>query len=424
MVQAANKTPGSGLKFKRNYLTSFCMGFTSGAPYLVPLTLVQSWLTTANVSLALIGAMSLVRLPYSLKILWAFWLDSYDPPVFKSLGRRRGWILISQLGVIAGLLILSLQTPTDLYAVAGACLFITFTSATQDVVVDAYRREDLADWELGAGSACYYWGYRLATLLVSGGGLMAAGYYHLDLSVIYRFVAVLMLIGPLTLLFSPEPKVDRPAPESLARTVLNPLLDFFRRCPAPLMVICFIFFYKFGDQFAATLQTTYLMTIGYDNFTIGQIVKICGTIAVLSGVALGGWGVSRLGLKASLWIFGFLQMISTLGYVVIYYLPVDKLFLGIFIAQENLAAGAGTSAFMAFMAGQTNRSFSAVQYALLSSFMALPTTLLASPSGLMADFYNWPLFFTICTVSALPGFLILYELTRKGVFAYDKFYQP
>ncbi|UQZ89051.1 AmpG family muropeptide MFS transporter [Deltaproteobacteria bacterium Smac51] len=409
---------GLSTVFKRSFVTSFCMGFTSGAPLLILLTLIQAWLTDGGIDVRAIGAMAAVGIPYSLKFLWAPWLDYYDPPLIGRLGRRRGWLLISQIDLMLGLIILSFINPSNLTLVAVVAFLICFASATQDVIVDAYRRDDLSDVELGVGSAYYQWGYRLGMLIVSGGGLLVAD--HIGWPWVFRSAAVLMLVGPLTLLFSPEPKVERPAaPASLAATVVEPLRDFFQR-PAPWLILLFIFFYKFGDQLASSLTTTFYMQLGYTKFTIGSVVKIFGTCATLTGVMIGGWAVLKFGLRVSLWLFGFLQMVSTLGFAVLYYLPVHPAALAVVISQENLAAGAGTSAFVAFMAGQTNRTFSATQYALLSALMALPRTLLSAPAGFLVKALNWPSFFILSTVMALPGFFILYHLTRRRVFAFEE----
>ncbi len=414
--------PPSGLSgwrliFKRNFITSFCMGFTSGAPLLVVLTLVQAWLTEAEVNIKAIGLLALTGLPYSLKFLWAPWLDYYDPGPLGRLGRRRGWLLVSQAGLMAGLLALSVLDPRHLPAVGAMALFIAFASATQDVVVDAYRRDDLTDPELGVGSAYYIWGYRLGMMVVSGGGLIAADAFGWAWT--FRGVALLILVGPLTLTFSPEPRVERPpAPTGVIQTVVEPLRDFFRR-PAPWWILSFIFFYKFGDQLATSLTTAFYLELGYSKTDIGAVVKGFGTLAILAGVMAGGWGVLKLGLRASLWLFGVYQMVTILGFVALWYLPVHPLSLALVISQENLSAGMGTSAFVAFMAGQTNRSFSATQYALLSALMALPRSLLSAPAGFLVDFLGWPGFFYFSTVTALPAFFILYHLTRRGVFAYD-----
>jgi len=398
---------------RRSLATSFLMGFTSGVPFLVIATLVQAWWVKAGLDLKVIGLLALTGLPYTFKWAWSFWLDVFDPPLFAAWGRRRGWLLLSQTVLFAGLWFLSFLDPGQVGAVFALCLGLAFASATQDVVVDAYRREDLADADLAPGSAAYIWGYRLGMLAVGGGGLMAAGV--LGLPTVFRLSAFLLLLGPLTLTFSPEPEGPRARPAGPAETVWRPLAQFFKR-PAAVQVLLFIFFYKFGDQLAASLTTAYYLTLGYEDFDIGAVSKIMGTLATLAGVALGGWGAARLGLKTSLWIFGFLQMVSTLGFVLLYYLPVHPAALGLVVGQENLAAGAGTSAFVAFMTGQTDRGFSASQYALLSSLMALPRTLLSAPAGWLAETLGWPGFYYLSTALALPGFVLLHHLSRRRVF--------
>ncbi|MDR3039055.1 MAG: AmpG family muropeptide MFS transporter, partial [Candidatus Adiutrix sp.] len=277
-----------------------------------------------------------------------------------------------------------------------------------------YRREDLADAALAPGSAAYIWGYRMGMLAVGGGGLVAAEAWGLP--AVFRLTALLMLVGPLTLAFSPEPDVPRPPPAGLAETVLRPLAGLFRR-PSAMAILLFIFFYKFGDQLAGSLTTAYYLQLGYSLGTIGRVSKSLAVLATLAGVALGGWGAGRLGLKASLWLFGFLQMVSTLGFALLYYLPVHPAALGLVVSQENLAAGAGTSAFVAFMAGQTDRGFTAAQYALLSSLMALPRTLLSAPAGWLAEALGWPGFYVLSAALALPGFVLLGHLSRRRVLA-------
>jgi len=389
------------------------MGFTSGVPLLVTGTLVQAWWLEAGLDLKAIGLLALTGLPYTFKWAWAFWLDACDPPLFSAWGRRRGWLLLSQAGLFLCLWLLSLVSPGQTGAVAAFCFGLAFTSATQDTVVDAYRREDLADTDLAPGSAAYIWGYRLGMLAVGGGGLMAAD--SLGLPLVFRLTALMLLLGPLTLTFSPEPEVPRERPAGLAETIGRPLTLFFRR-PAAVSILMFIFFYKFGDQLAGSLTTAYYLTLGYDKTVIGAVSKFLGAGATLAGVALGGWGAARLGLSTSLWIFGFLQMISTLGYVLLYYLPVQTAALGLVVGQENLAAGAGTSAFMAFMASQTDRGFTAAQYALLTSLMALPRTLLSAPAGWLVEGLGWPGFYYLSTALALPGLFLLWRLTLRRVF--------
>ena len=406
-------TPGPNRRRWRSLATSALMGFTSGVPLLVTLTLVQAWWKEAGLDLKTIGLLALAGLPYTFKWVWSFWLDTVAPPFFAAWGRRRGWLLMSQAGIFAGLWALSLLDPGQAEAVFALCLGLAFASATQDIVVDAYRREDLAETDLAPGSAAYIWGYRLGMLAVGGGGLMAAGY--VGFPTVFRLAAFLMLVGPLTLIFSPEPEIQRTRPAGLAETIWRPLALFFQR-PAAVSILLFIFFYKFGDQLAGSLTTAYYLDLGYEKEVIGSVSKILGFAATLAGVALGGWGAARLGLKTSLWLFGFLQMFSTLGFVLLYYLPAHPAALGLVVGQENLAAGAGTSAFVAFMAGQTDRGFSASQYALLSSLMALPRTLLSAPAGWLVETLGWPGFYYLGTALALPGFVLLFRLSRRRVF--------
>jgi PAT family beta-lactamase induction signal transducer AmpG len=288
--------------------------------------------------------------------------------------------------------------------VALAAFLVTFFSASQDIVVDAYRREDLADEELGLGSSLYINGYRVGMLLASGGGLIMAD--HLSFTMVYQIMALCMLPGILVTLLAREPGMPAGAPKSLAEAVFDPLNEYFRRDGA-LMILAFILFYKVGDTMAAAMTTPFYLEIGFTKSQIGTVVKLFGFWATIGGGLAGGMLMLHIGINRCLWIFGFLQAISTAGFAFLAVAGSNIAVLSSVIAFENLSGGMGTAAYAAFMASITNKRFTATQYALLSSLMGIPRVLAAAPTGYMAKHFGWITFFVICTFLAVPGLMLL-----------------
>jgi PAT family beta-lactamase induction signal transducer AmpG len=387
--------------------TSFLMGFTSGVPLVVVITLLQAWLKDGGLNLTTIGVLTLVSVPYSLKFLWAPCLDYLAP-----FGRRRqSWLLISQIFLILSLLGLSITDPLKVANVVVLAVSVSFWSATQDIAVDAYRREDFHYHELTAGSAAYIWGYRLGMVAVAGGGLILAD--HLGWRTAFTVTAGLILVGPLTLTFSPEPAASRGAPRTLQESVVGPLRDFFSRRD-PWLILAFILFYKLGEQLIGSLNTTFFMAAGYSKTQIGLIVKAFGLASTLAGVSLASCMVNRKGLIPCLWGFGWLQLANNACLMALWLLPAASHWLALFISLDHLVVGAGSTVFVAFLASQTNVSYTATQYALLTSLMALPRSLLSSPSGWLVDHMGWPCFYLLGAFLTLPGLTLLRILIRRG----------
>jgi PAT family beta-lactamase induction signal transducer AmpG len=387
--------------------TSLLMGFASGVPLVVVVTLLQAWFKDGGVDLTTIGLLTLVSLPYSLKFLWAPWLDWIAP-----FGRRRqSWLLISQAGVVCSLLGLSLTDPTDIARAAVLAVSVCFWSATQDVAVDAYRREDFLYEELTAGTAAYIWGYRLGMVAVAGGGLVLAD--QLGWAAAFKITAMLVLVGPLTLLFSPEPAVPGGSPKTLQESVVGPLRDFFSK-PDPWLVLAFILFYKLGEQLVGSLNTTFFMAAGYSKTQIGLIVKAFGLAGTLAGVSMAGLMVKKRGLVPCLWFFGWLQLANNACLTALWLLPPDDVWLALIISLDHLVVGAGSTVFVAFLASKTNVSYTATQFALLTSLMALPRSLLSSPSGWLVGQLGWPGFFMLGAALTLPGLFLLKLLIKRG----------
>jgi PAT family beta-lactamase induction signal transducer AmpG len=392
----------------RPLATRVVMGVTAGTPFVVVITLLQAWLKDGGVNLATIGALTLVGLPYSLKFIWAPILDYVAP-----FGRRRHfWLVVSQLWIIAALLGLSATSPSSIAQVAVLAFLVSFGSATQDIAIDAYRREDLFDHELASGSAAYLWGYRLGMVAVAGGGLVGAD--TLGWPTVYRIIAMLMLVGPATILFSPEPNAPGGRPRSFQESVLGPLRDFFGKSH-PWLLLGFIFFYKFGEQLIGSLNTTFFMDIGYTKTQIGVVVKAFGLASTLAGVSFASIWVRRRGLIPCLWIFGWAQLLNNACLTALWLLPPADGWLALFITIYHLVVGAGSTVFVAFLASQTNVSYTATQYALLTSLMALPRSLLSSPSGVLVTWMGWPLFYLLGAFLTLPGLIILRALIKRGL---------
>jgi len=388
--------------FSSRMLVALVMGFACGLPLLLTITVLQAWMKEEGVDLTVIGLMALVGLPYTVKFLWAPVLDRFTLPF---LGRRRGWLLVAQVALILSIAGLGFTDPGNSpWMVAFAAFLVTFFSASQDIVVDAYRREDLSDEELGLGSSLYVNGYRVGMLLASGGGLIMAD--HMPFSMVYLIMAACMLPGILTTLLAGEPEVTAGAPKTMKEAVIAPLADYFKRQGA-LWILAFILLYKIGDTMASAMTTPFYLDIGFTKTEIGAIVKLFGFWATIAGTLIGGVLMFRLGISRSLWVFGFLQAISTAGFALLARIGYNIPLLSGVIAFENLSSGMGTAAYMAFMASITNKKFTATQYALLSSLMGVPRVLASAPTGFFAKNIGWEGFFIGCTLIAIPGMLLL-----------------
>jgi PAT family beta-lactamase induction signal transducer AmpG len=383
-------------------LVTLLMGFACGLPLLLTISVLQAWMKEEGVDLTVIGMISLVGLPYTLKFLWAPVLDRFTLPF---LGRRRGWLLIAQVTLIFSISGLGFTDPVkNPWMMAFAAFLVTFFSASQDTVVDAYRREDLPDEELGLGSSLYVNGYRVGMLLASGGGLIMAD--HMPFFMVYQIMAVCMLPGVVTTLLAPEPEIHIGTPKTMREAVFDPLIEYFSRRGA-LWILAFILFYKIGDTMASAMTIPFYLDIGFSKTQIGMVVKLFGFWATVAGTLIGGVIMLRLGINRSLWAFGFFQAVSTAGFAVLAFFGNSLPLLSTVIAFENLSSGMGTAAFIAFMASITNKKFTATQYALLSSLMGVPRVMASAPTGFLAKNLGWETFFITCTLIAVPGMLLL-----------------
>ena len=383
-------------------LVALLMGFSCGLPLLLTITVLQAWMREEGVDLTVIGIMGLVGLPYTLKFLWAPFLDRFTLPF---LGRRKGWLILAQSALVLAIFALGFTSPArGPWMVAAAAFLVTFFSASQDIIVDAYRREDLSDAELGLGSSFYINGYRVGMLLASGGGLILAD--NMSYATVYQIMAACMLPGIIVTLLAPEPGLPAGTPQTLAEAVFEPLAEYFRRDSA-VLILTFILLYKIGDTMAAAMTTPFYLDIGFTKTQIGTVVKLFGFWATIAGGMIGGILMLRVGINRCLWGFGILQALSTSGFALLAVAGNSIAGLSAVIAFENLSSGMGTAAFAAYMASITNKKFTATQYALLSSLMGIPRVLASTPTGYMAKHFGWLYFFVFCTIIAIPGMLLL-----------------
>ncbi len=389
-------------------LVAFIMGFASGLPLLLIGSLLQAWMKESGVDLSTIGLFALVGLPYTLKFVWAPLMDRYVPPF---LGRRRGWLFVWQACLAASIALLAFSDPGHhLLAAALASLLLSFFSASQDIVIDAYRRESLADDEQGMGASLYVGGYRVGMLLASGGGLILADL--IGYSGTYLLMSASMLACVIATLLSSEPELEFGTPSSLRAAVVEPFLEYFRR-PYAIAILLFILLYKIGDIMASQMTTPFYLDLGFSKTEIGAIVKLFGFWATIAGTLVGGLMLMRIGLFAGLIGFGVLQGVSTAGFAWLTTIGHVDWALAAVVTLENFSGGLGTAAYIGFMASLTNKRFTATQYALLTSFMGMPRIFAAAPTGYMVESMGWATFFLFCASIAVPGLLLLYWLRQR-----------
>lgn len=412
------------------------LGFSSGLPlYLTSKDPLQAWLTQEGVGLEVIAAFSVAAIPYSLKFLWSPVLDRFVPPF---LGRRRGWLVITQAMLIVTLGLMAIQDPTNLQSIAvstptscpnagifkGLCDFwhtfvtlsqsplfltavlVTFFSASQDIVVDAYRTDVLPEVERGAGASLFLLGYRAAILVAGALTFYLASF--MPWRNVYLVMAGLMLIGLLTTLFAPEPTARIRPPQSIKDSVVLPFQEFFQRngSQRAILILIFIVVYKLGDSLLKTVATPFLLKL---SFTVAELAfpKALGIVAVIVGTLAGGAIMTQIGVNRSLWLFAVLQAIGNSAYVMLAIVGKSFPLMLFAVNAENFCAGLEAAAFVAFLMSLCNVNFSATQYALLSSLQAFSRDILVAPAGQWADATGWTVFFLITVILALPGLVLL-----------------
>lgn len=390
--------------FSWRMLVTFFLGISSGIPLLLIGSTLQAWMTDENIDLAVIGMFSLVGLPYTVKFLWAPIMDRYVPPL---LGRRRGWMLISQILLMVTVGSFFLVRPVESpWTIALLAVLVSFFSASQDIVIDAYRRELLRDEELGLGSSLSVNGYRVGMLISGAFALFLAD--QIPWNYVYLLLALSFIIGIITTILAPNDEGTILPPQSIREAVVEPFTDYFRRRGA-FEILAFILLYKIGDLMAGNMTTPFILKMGFTKTELATIAKTFGIIATIAGSLIGGILLIRLGIFHALWIFGILQALSTLFFSVLASVDANYSVLTATVTFENITTGMGTSAFIAFMSSLCNKRFTATQYALLSSLMGIPRVIISSPTGFLAEKLGWVHFFIFCAVSAVPGLIFLFR---------------
>ena len=383
------------------------MSFASGLPFNLSGFTTQAWLASENVDIKTIGFFSLVGLPYNFKFLWAPLLDRYSAPI---LGRRRGWILIFQACLAVSIGYMGFCSPTaDLTTLAAVAFMVVLFSATQDIVIDAYRVDTIPAQERAVAAAAAAFGYRTAAMLAGAALVAVAG--HLGWQLAFLVLAGLMVAMMWSTVRAPEPiAVSRP-PQTLLQAVWLPLKNLVTQKGAAGFLLL-VLLYKAGDAFALSLYSAFMLR--GPRFTLDELSagKLTMTVATIVGVSLGGWLYLRWGMFRSLLIFGVAQALTNLLYMWLALVGHQFWLLIVATAFDTVAGGMGQAAFVAFLMSLCNTSFSATQYALLSAMATLPRVVTGAIAGIVAPAVGWPNFFIITCVTAVPGLIVLLVLKR------------
>jgi PAT family beta-lactamase induction signal transducer AmpG len=403
---SAAKTRLAHALFNRRMLICIFTGFSSGLPLWLLINLLPAWLRSEGVDLTSIGLFALMQLPYTWKFLWSPLLDRYGLPI---LGRRRGWMLITQIALLLTMPLFGFLEPRlDLWTIALLAAVVAFFSASQDIVLDAYRRELLPDVELGLGNSIHVQAYRVSSLVPGALALVLAD--HLAWRSVFLITALFMLPGIVNTLLVAEPKRSRNAPRTLKEAVVEPFHEFITRSGwhQAMLILGFIFLYNLGASMATALATPFYLDMGFTKSDIGLIAKNAGLWASVGGGLLGGLWMIRIGINRGLWLFGAVQLLSILGFALLANAHrADRLLLAGVIGFEALGVGLATAAFIAFIARTTDPRYTATQFALFTSLAVVPRTLINATTGWIVEQIGWFDFFLLCTALALPGMALL-----------------
>ncbi|NCF25420.1 MAG: MFS transporter [Gammaproteobacteria bacterium] len=380
-------------------------GFTSGLPLYILIQLVPAWLRTEGVGLAEIGFFALIQFPYTWKFLWSPLMDRFTLPF---LGHRRGWMLITQLALFASIATLGFINPgLSIWTVAYLSAAVAFFSASQDIVLDAYRRELLPDVELGLGNAIHVQAYRLSGLVPGALALILAD--QMPWHTVFTIVAAFMFVGIVLTLSVSEAIAEPKPPQTIRAAVIEPFREFLGRAGvrSAMYVLAFLFLYKLGDNMATALQSPFFIDVGFTLTQIGTVAKFSSLTAAIVGGVVGGLIMVKLSINRALWAFGVVQIVSILGFAALSVIGPNLWMLGFAVAFEYLGVGLGTAALTAFIARSTHVAFAATQFALFTALAATPRTLASAITGVIVEQTGWTNFFLLCTVLAVPGMLLL-----------------
>jgi PAT family beta-lactamase induction signal transducer AmpG len=388
----------------RKMLTILCLGIAAGIPLGIVLTVLQAWMTKSGIDLKTVGLAMLVQMPYTWKFVWSPLMDRFVPPF---LGRRRGWMLVSQLLMIVSIVAMGQFDPAhDIVLILAFATLISFAGASHDIVIDAYRRDVLDESELGFGSAVavnsYLIGFRYIGVVL---GLFLGDF--LPWSHVFMILAGFVVIGVVGTAIAIEPRDAIPAPRSLREAVFNPFLDYLKR-PGAIEILLFILLYKLGDNLASALLTPFYIKVGYSLTQISVYYKVVSFWGTFCGGLIGGALLTRYSIRKCLMAFGVFQGVTPLAFSILVATGPNVLALAFVVAVETLSLGMGASALTAFMLRLCNRKFSATQYALLTSFMGIPRTIIPASAGFIVDALGWVHFYILCVALAIPGLLLIY----------------
>ena len=396
----------------KNFLTKkviicFFTGFTSGLPLFILISLLPAWLMESGLDLKSIALFSFIQFPFTWKFLWAPLFDRFS----FSMGRRRGWLIIFQILLLTSISIAGFIDPkSQIMTVAIISITIAFFSASQDVVIDAYRRELLLDNELGLGNAIHVNAYKISSLIPGSLSLILADVFSWEL--VFFITGLFMIPGIILTILIKEPLLKTMPPKTIKEAVIEPFMEFINRkgIKEACFILLFIFLYKVGDSMATALATPFYMDLGFSMTEIGIIAKNAGLWASIIGGILGGIWMIKLGINRALWIFGFMQMLATLSFAWLAISGNDPLILAITVGLEFFAAGLGTTAFIAYIAKTTNPRFTATQFALFTSLAAVPRTITNASTGYLVEIFGWHNFFIFCFFIAIPGMILLIKI--------------
>ena len=396
----------------RNLLTKkmlICVftGFTSGLPLFILISLLPAWLSTSGIDLKTIGLFALIQFPFTWKFIWAPLFDRFT----FGMGRRRGWLIIFQLLLLTTICTFGfVDAQSQLSVIVIISTIIAFFSASQDVVIDAYRRELLSDSELGIGNAIHVNAYKISSLIPGSLSLILADFF--DWQFVFLVTGLFMLPGIIMTLLIKEPLLKYGTPKTLKEAVIEPFKEFKNRkgIKGAFLILLFIFLYKIGDSMATALATPFYLDLGFSMTEIGVIAKNAGLWPGIIGGLAGGVWMIKLGINKALWVFGFMQMFATLSFVWLALSGDNNLILAITVGLEFFAAGLGTTAFIAYIAKTTHPKYTATQFALFTSLAAVPRTFTNASTGYLVEFFGWYHFFIFCFLIAIPGMLLLFKI--------------
>lgn len=413
MLDSFSQTTGSTPKWlapflHRRLLICLFTGFASGLPLFILYQLVPAWLRSEGVGLKEIGFFALVGIPYTWKFVWSPLMDRYAP---SNMGRRRSWMLITQVLMLASIGYLGFLDPnTQLTEIAILCAITAFLSASLDISIDAFRREILPDRELGLGNSIHVTTYRIASLIPGSLSLILADHFAWDF--VFMITAAFLSLGIFMVIFSDEPEVNSQRPLTLRAAITEPFQEFFGRhgVKSALWILSFMFLYKIGDSMATALSTPFYLDLGFSKTEIGLVAKHAALWPAIIGGIFGGILMLRIGINKALWLFGAAQIISILGFALLAEIGHNLWALALVIGFEYLGVGLGTAAFVAFIARTTSPAYTATQLALFTALTALPRTFANATTGIIVENIGWTNFYLFCTAIAVPGMLLLFKV--------------